>query len=218
MTGIRIPLILAILLSGCASPDTSPVSGKKSPQDRLGSAIISPLNDLNLVQTTIPPVITDALKNPYQLPDNISCPVLVEQIHKLDTALGADLDAIVPGYIQTNAEKGQELVENEAIGSVERTINGVIPFRSWIRRFSGAEKHSRELTTAIAAGVVRRAFLKGIGQEHGCEPPAAPQKHLPAVTTPITASPTIEAATESKNPSENTLPASRTMTSDSTTP
>ncbi|AZP10558.1 hypothetical protein [Undibacterium parvum] len=64
------------------------------------------------------------------------------------------------------------------------TVEGVIPFRSWIRRFSGADKHSKDVTAALAAGIVRRAFLKGLGQASGCLPPAAP---LPLATAPATA-------------------------------
>lgn len=169
-------------MTGCVTADSSRVAGEKSTQDRLGNAIISPLNDLNIVQTNIPPVITDALKNPYQIPVDTSCEALSEKIDKLNAVLGADLDAVIHGVEKSYAEKGGEFIQDEAIGSVVRTINGVIPFRSWIRKFSGAEKRSKELTAAIAAGVVRRAFLKGIGQANGCKPPAAPLK--PPVVKP----------------------------------
>lgn len=179
---VRLILLLTFLLSisGCASPGSS-FGGEKSTQDRFGNALISPLSDLNIVRVTIPPIIQEALKNPYQMPPDTSCSALTEQVQKLDAVLGMDLDAQVLRREKTVAEQGQEFIENEAIGSVERTINGVIPFRGWVRKLTGAERHSREINAAIAAGVVRRAFLKGMGQEHGCQPPAAPVRRPPSV-------------------------------------
>ncbi len=43
-----------------------------------------------------------------------------------------------------------------------------MPFRGWIRRLSGAERHARDVAAAIAAGTARRAFLKGVGQGRIC--------------------------------------------------
>jgi len=182
MTKFIIFLIFLFTVAGCATKDSSSIVGEKSTQDRFGNAIISPLNDLNIVQTAIPPVIQDALKSPYQIPDDHSCEALAVQIHQLDLALGDDLDAIALHKEKTMAEKSGEFIQDEAIGSVERTISGFIPFRSWIRKLTGAERHSKEINAAIAAGIVHRAFLKGIGQEHGCEPPAAPLKPVVPVS------------------------------------
>ena len=163
-------LSLLSLLCACATP----LSGPATTQDKLGKAITSPLTDFNLMQTEIPAVVQDALKNPYQIPADHSCAALTDQVNLLNAALGPDLDAVVSSSASSLTDKGSALVQDEAVGSVERTINGVIPFRSWVRKLSGAEKHSREVATAIAAGVVRRAFLKGMGQERGCAAPAAP--------------------------------------------
>lgn len=187
-------LILPLTVTSCVTHESAPVTGPASTSDRIGKAIVSPLNDLNLIQTAIPPVIQEALKDPYQIPAISTCDALAEQIHLLDMALGADLDAMVATEQVTYLDQGGTMVQDEAVGSVERTIQGAIPFRSWIRKFSGAEKHSKELTTAIAAGIVRRAFLKGIGLEHGCEPPAAPLKHSiehPVIVAPAVSPPLI---------------------------
>ncbi|PRC94245.1 hypothetical protein [Solimicrobium silvestre] len=197
MTKVFFPVILLLTVASCAT-DSPQVAGPVSTQDRLGKAFVSPLNDLNIVQTTIPPVITEALKNPYQIPANISCKTIAEQVRLLDIALGADLDAIVVTESTTQLEQGGAFAQDEAVGSIERTIQGVIPFRSWIRKFSGAEKRSKELTAAIAAGVVRRAFLKGMGQERRCEPPAAPLKRpavVPASATTTPATPPVKPPT-----------------------
>lgn len=177
-------LILALAaLTGCAT--TNPrVTGEKTTQERLGSAVVSPLSDLNIVQVAIPPIIQDALKNPYQLPAELSCKKLIEQIHELDIVLGNDLDVVLIANEKNAAERGQEFIRDEAIGSIERTINGVVPFRGWIRRLSGAERRSRELANAITAGYVRRAFLKGLGHELHCTHPASPLIPLPGVEVP----------------------------------
>ena len=42
-----------------------------------------------------------------------------------------------------------------------------------VRRLTGAERYSREVAAAIAAGTVRRAYLKGFGQSAGCAVPAS---------------------------------------------
>ena len=49
---------------------------------------------------------------------------------------------------------------------------GAIPFRGVVRKLSGAESHDRLVQSAIIAGNVRRAYLKGLGEARGCMPPA----------------------------------------------
>jgi hypothetical protein len=166
--------ILSLATASCVNEATQ-INAPKSTEDRIGGAITSPLTDFNIVQTGIPAVLSEAVKNPYLMPAQNTCAGITEQVKLLDTALGPDLDAIV-AHDKTNVEKGSDFAQNEAVGGVERTISGAIPFRSWIRKLSGAESRDSELHTAVAAGVVRRAFLKGMGQERGCEAPAAPLK------------------------------------------
>jgi hypothetical protein len=47
-------------------------------------------------------------------------------------------------------------------------------FRGWVRKLSGAERYSKQVAAAIAAGSIRRAFLKGLGQAAACPVPATP--------------------------------------------
>jgi hypothetical protein len=187
--------VLSISAASCVT-DATQINAKKSTEDRLGSAFVSPLNDFNIVQTGIPPALNEAVKNPYQLPPENSCKGLIEQVELLDAALGPDLDAQGPSVKKSDLEAGGDFAQDEAVGSVQRTVDGFIPFRSWIRKLTGAERRSKDLATAVAAGVVRRAFLKGMGQERGCVPPAAPVK--PAVPEPTnppdTAAPTAAGA------------------------
>ena len=61
-------------------------------------------------------------------------------------------------------ERGADAAGN----ALQRTAEGVVPFRGWVRKLSGAERYSRQVAAAIAAGTVRRAFFKGLGQAQGC--------------------------------------------------
>ena len=47
-------------------------------------------------------------------------------------------------------------------------VDGVIPLRSWVRKLSGAERHSKAVAAAIAAGTMRRPYLKGWARAAGC--------------------------------------------------
>lgn len=149
------PLLLALALAGCAaSPDRSAVSG----------AAVTPLNDLNLVQGAIPLVLSEAQKQPYRVPADASCPALAAEVRALDEALGPDLDAPVtpgnPGLLERSGDAAGNLLKHAA--------EGVVPFRGWVRKLSGAERYSKEVAAAIAAGSVRRGFLKGLRSAKGC--------------------------------------------------
>ena len=169
---------LALSLAGCASPDTARGAAKEGVQ--LQKAAEAPLADLNLVQEKIPAVLEAAVKAPYALPSERNCPALANEVNVLDGALGADLDtpptAADPGLI----ERGSNMVGDAANDALQGAAQSVIPFRGWVRKLDGAERHSKEVAAAIAAGSVRRAFLKGVGQTLGCAAPAAPLSALAA--------------------------------------
>ena len=60
-----------------------------------------------------------------------------------------------------------------ALNAIRDTTTDFIPGRNWIRRLSGAEQHSKHVQSAIQSGRMRRAFLKGMGMQRNCAPPAA---------------------------------------------
>ncbi|MFT3857099.1 MAG: hypothetical protein QM742_06240 [Aquabacterium sp.] len=161
------PIALAILLTlgACASKTTSRVTG----------AATTPLNDLNIVRADIPDVLVEAQKGPYAMPREVTCSAITTEIHKLDEVLGADLDAPASGEVPSLLERGTTAVENSAVGAVQRTAEGLIPFRSWVRKLTGAERYSKRVSAAITAGSVRRAFLKGVGASQACSWGPAPQ-------------------------------------------
>lgn len=151
-------LVTALSLSACATKTQSGIT----------AAATAPLNDLNIVRAEIPDVLEQAQKQPYSLPGDRSCDALGLQVQELDEVLGADVDASTPESNQSLIERGTDVAKNSAIGALRRTAEGVVPFRGWVRKLSGAERYSKHVSAAIAAGTVRRAFLKGIGASHGC--------------------------------------------------
>lgn len=151
-------LTLAALVSACAS----------SSQDKVATAATTPLSDLNVVRADIPPVLQAAQAAPYALPADASCVGLAAGIRALDEVLGADLDAPASGSNPSLLDRG----EDAATGALQRTAEGVIPFRGWVRKLSGAERYARHVSAAITAGGVRRGFLRGLAAAKGC--PAAP--------------------------------------------
>lgn len=173
-----------LFLTACASTpdtvraaDTTPAPAEAATNDvraqKMGEAITAPLSDLNLVQTAIPPVLLSAQNGPYAPLPDAGCANIAAAVLALDAALGPDVDA--PGHESSLTEKGASAVENAGISALRSTTEGIVPFRGWIRKLSGAERYAEKVASAIGAGVVRRAYLKGVGQSKHCQPPAAPR-------------------------------------------
>ena len=171
-----------VILGGCSTEmaPPKPVDGapeqtrRQVAEQRLGGALSAPLHDVNLVRTKIPDVLLDAIDAPYARPRPITCMEIGAELAPLDDALGADLDRppskTNPGLIQRSGT----FAGNSAVEAVRATAEGIIPYRSWVRKLTGAEAQDRLVRAAIEAGAVRRAYLKGLGLDHHCAPPAAP--------------------------------------------
>ena len=72
------------------------------------------------------------------------------------------------------SDQTADAAADATLDAVRDTLTDFIPGRSWVRRLSGAHSHSQAVKKAVQAGLQRRAFLKGIGQQKNCAPPAAP--------------------------------------------
>jgi hypothetical protein len=157
---IATPIVLTVLivLAGCAS----------STATRIGTAATVPLTDLNVAQEDIPAVLLTAREHPYQVPASQNCVAISLEIRELDEVLGADLDAPVSPADPSLARRASSLVQDQAVGALQRTTEGLIPFRGWVRKLSGAERHSKHVSACIAAGSARRAFLKGFAASEHC--------------------------------------------------
>ncbi|MEM8513685.1 hypothetical protein RCH14_003021 [Massilia sp. MP_M2] len=147
-----------VVLAGCAS----------STATRIGTAATVPLADLNVAQEDIPSVLLTARQNPYQVPASQNCVAISLEIRELDEVLGADLDAPMSPVDPSLVHRVSSLVQEQAVGALQRTAEGLIPFRGWVRKLSGAERHSKQVAACIAAGSVRRAFLKGFAASANC--------------------------------------------------
>jgi hypothetical protein len=133
-------------------------------------AATAPLRDLNVVRVKIPQVLLQALADPYARPPRTwKCSQLIAMVRPLDDVLGPDIDQIPPGD-EDLMDRGSKT----ALGAAADLASGAIPFRGWVRKLTGAEKHDRLVLSAIIAGNVRRAYLKGLGEMRGCNPPATP--------------------------------------------
>lgn len=151
---------IAILLSlaGCASDTTS----------RVGTAAATPFSDLNIVRADIPEILAAAQQHPYLVPATNDCDAIAVEIRKLDEVLGADLDTPASDSRPSLLDRSSEIAQDQAIGAVQRTAEGLIPFRGWVRKLSGAERYSKKVSASITAGSIRRAFLKGIASSQNC--------------------------------------------------
>lgn len=165
---------LALLTLGLAACASKTDDGASSGAARVSDAATTPLSDLNVVRASIPPVLLEAQKGPYKPPAEPGCAALAAEVAPLEAVLGADLDVPPSAARPSLIERGGGAVGDAAVGALRGAAEGVIPFRSWVRKLSGAERYSREVAAAIAAGTVRRAYLKGLGQASGCTAPAAP--------------------------------------------
>jgi hypothetical protein len=151
-------LLLVLALAACSSTE----------QNKATAAAATPLNDLNLVNAPIPEVLQAAQRGPYQLPTALDCAALAAEIKALDEVLGPDLDAPNGDSSRGLLERGADEASGAAVGAIQRTAEGVIPFRGWIRKLTGAERYSKRVAAAITAGGVRRAFLKGVRASRDC--------------------------------------------------
>jgi hypothetical protein len=179
MRYLTAPLLTAAAfgLSACvtAPDDGSPKVQTTAEANRSGIKGVaeSPLRDLNVLRTKIPEVLLQAMADPYERPGAGRCLDLLAHLQPLNAALGDDLDA--PSQKEEGMmDKGKATVLTVASGAA----SDVIPFRGWIRKLSGAERHDRYVQAAITAGAVRRAYLKGLGEAKGCDPPATPSHQL----------------------------------------
>ena len=166
-------LAIMIALAGCQA-GASTMGGARQFGAGLGAAATAPLDDLNLRRAYIPTVLLQAEANPYDLRNLNQCATIGAEIARLNEALGADTDEPPAPDGSYLSERAADAAAMGALDAIRDAVTDFIPGRSWIRQLSGAEQHSRHVQSAIEAGRLRRAFLKGTGMQRNCAPPAAP--------------------------------------------
>lgn len=166
--------LLALGLAACGT-----ASGRTS--EGLGDAALSPLNDLNVRRVEVPPLLA-AIKSAYEPIPDVSCAAIAKMVTDLTVIVGRDTDA-PPLPEQSLGDKAGEGAADMTLGAVSSTMTDFIPFRSLVREATGASAHERRLRAAYERGVTRRAYLKGVGAQLGCAPPAAPEPNAGIATS-----------------------------------
>lgn len=165
---LLLPICIAVL-SGCATKwerQDPPATDSAGKREEVGDAMQSPMRDMNLLQEKIPDVLSRAVWHPYAPPEPFDCAAMADEITALDRVLGEDIDGPAPA-------PGKE---NLALRAFVSGVHSLVPYRSLLRRISGAEKRERRALEAIAAGSIRRGYLKGLGESQHCAPPATPRR------------------------------------------
>jgi hypothetical protein len=84
--------------------------------------------------------LTAAKAAPYARPVAASCDALFANIRTLDEVLGTDLDAPPTDANPGLVERAGTFAAEQATNAVRRSAEGVVPFRSWVRKLTGAER------------------------------------------------------------------------------
>lgn len=180
---MRAAAVLALLLlAGPAVAQTD--QGTMQQHDTFRDAATAPLEDLNLKQKSIPPVLARAVQDPYDLTGLTRCEPIAAEVGRLDAALGPDLDEAPPPDTRSRGKKVADAAYGAGVAGVRDTTRDVLPFRGWIRKLTGAAKHDRAIARAIQSGGIRRGYLKGVGMRMNCAPPAAPSWFVPVEVKP----------------------------------
>lgn len=163
-------LLIALGLAAPAMAQNQPRGLNNEPD--AADVALTPLGDLNLRNDPIPPLLLAAREAPFDQAGIRNCADITRLVSDLDVVLGPDFDTEVPDEGGRNISAGN---------IAQRLLGSLIPFRGIIREVSGANEHERDFREAIAAGMTRRAYLKGRGQGMGCDYPARPATENEAI-------------------------------------
>ena len=158
-------ILTALAIAGGAAPIATAQTAIDPANVRVADIALQPLTELNLRHAKIAPILATARKKPYGLDAIDSCDAIASEVAALDAALGADIDTAEGKAVATRFANGA--------GRLARSmIMSFVPFHAVIREVSGASARQHDFDRALYAGSVRRAYLKGIGEERGCAWPA----------------------------------------------
>jgi hypothetical protein len=157
MKALWLASVLLVATSAAAQDQRGPVE----------TAVTQPLRDTRISDDRIPEVLQLAASAPYSTRGMASCAAIRAEIVRLDSALGPDADA--PG---DDPRRTTEI----AAAATRLAVNTLIPGLGIARVVTGADRQQRRAEAAVHAGSIRRSFLKGLGSERRCRPPAAPTR------------------------------------------
>ncbi len=157
-----LPLIAISIL---AMPVALDAQTAQTQSPSVGRAATAPLRDTKIMKDKIPVILQLAASAPYSINGMKTCRAIAAEIGRLNQALGNDVDTPV-------ARKGEGAAVGAAAASA--AVNTLIPGLGLVKVITGADKAERRAQAAVFAGAVRRGYLKGVGLQRGCKPPAAP--------------------------------------------
>ena len=165
--------LCALMIADCAAiaAEPSATAAESPPADKAVEVVKQPLNDLNILQNEIAPVLARAKAVPYARVSGNNCQALDAEIRGLDAAFGPDID--LPGGKGASVSKK---LTDATFNLAHSAVSSVVPYRGVVREVTGAEKRARSVNEALLAGTVRRAYLKGYGEMLGCQYPASPHR------------------------------------------
>jgi len=180
MRKILASALSGVLLGGCMTthPPLNAQAMDRPEKEGVPGAIEAPFEDVNVIRSQIPPILLRAEDAAYARPDPASCANIANNVAELDEALGDDFDVDAPQDSSLSEKRGRQAGE-VMVSALRDAEADFIPFRSWVRRLSGAQRHDNRVRAAVYAGRVRRAYLKGLGEALGCRYPAAPKGASP---------------------------------------
>ncbi len=169
----------ALALSACATNGGDKTTAAKDTPDLesgltdIFNAATGPLEDLNLKRKEIPELLTKIVEDPYYVPAKLTCKTVRSELAALEPLIGPDIKAkgvqvasnnsFIPDLNSIEMPNVEKLAHDKLMSEIRSQTN-ILPFRSIIRRVTGADKHQRNLDEAYQAGKLRRAYLKGLAQ------------------------------------------------------
>ncbi len=155
---VTIPVMIPV---ACAQDEEAHKKKEDDTLDKAGDIASQPVRDVGIARTKIPPLLSEAAQNPYAAPSGRKCGALIADITALNEVLGPDFSA--------NEEENENRAGKLAEASGKMIINSLIPFRGLVREVTGAAPAERRLRTAIAAGIARRGYLRGLAESRHCK-------------------------------------------------
>ena len=169
----------AVAIAVCVSVAACSTGRTADTRRGVSGAASIPLRDVGLMRPEIPLLLRN-LQYPYATASLSNCSAVTHEIGLLESVLGPE--SYQPGPNRNIWDRSGDFVEDQTIQAAEDAASDLIPFRSWVRRISGASRAERDALRAVANGQQRRTFLRGYGASLGCPsiipppPPAARQR------------------------------------------
>jgi len=167
-------LALVTLAASCASRPEGEDQRRGANDNSLTHAAATPLRDVGLMRPDVPEMLR-TLNYPYKTELLArDCAAILVEIGRLDAVLG--IESYQPGQEQHLAARISGQAGDYAVGAVAGAAADLVPYRSFVRRISGASAAERRAAAAYAMGETRRSFLRGYGHALDCpgvtpEPP-----------------------------------------------